>query len=158
MKAITLITTMIVTFASCNCQKQTVEKNNLTAETTMKEQQTVMPTLEYEANTRGFFQKISITNQVAWVTNTRDGKPEEVKISDADWKELVSMYKSVKKEGLANLKAPTEKRFYDGAPIANFRVIEKENTFESAPFDGGFPPAEIEKIVNKLIEIADKKG
>jgi len=93
MKAITLITTMIVTFASCNCQKQTVEKNNLTAETTMKEQQTVMPTLEYEANTRGFFQKISITNQVAWVTNTRDGKPEEVKISDADWKELVSMYK-----------------------------------------------------------------
>jgi len=27
----------------------------------------------------------------------------------------------VKKEGLANLKAPSEKRFYDGAPITNSR-------------------------------------
>ncbi|MGH2666564.1 hypothetical protein [Flavobacterium sp.] len=156
MKAITLIVSMIVTFSSCNCQKKAVEKDNLTGEATMK-QETVMPKLEYEANTRGFFRRISIANQIAWVTNVRDGKPEEVKISDADWKELVSLYKSVKKEGLANLKAPTEQRLYDGAPMANFRVIEKDKTFESVTFDGGFPPVEIEKIVNKLIEIADKK-
>lgn len=156
MKAITLLTSMIVTFSSCNCQKKTAENNNVTEETAMK-QQTALPTLEYEANTRGFFRKISIANQVAWVTNVRDGKPEEVKISDADWKELVTLYKSVKKEDLANLKAPTQERFHDGAPMANFRVIEKEKTFESVTFDGGTPPAEIEKIVNKLIEIADKK-
>ncbi|TGD58571.1 hypothetical protein [Flavobacterium humi] len=157
MKAITLLTAMIVTFSSCNCQKKAAAASNNVSEETVMKQQTVLPTLEYEANTRGFFRKISVADQVAWVTNVRDGKPEEVKISDADWKELVSLYKSVNKDGLANLKAPTEERFHDGAPMANFRVIEKGKTFESVTFDGGAPPAEIAKIVNKLIEIADKK-
>ena len=146
----------MVTFSSCNCQKKTAENNNVTGETTMK-QDTGIPTLEYEANTRGYFRKISIVNQVAWVTNVRDGKPEEVKISDTDWKELVSLYKSLRRENLPNFKAPTEARFHDGAPMANFRVITKAETFESVTFDGGTPPVEIEKIVNKLIEIADKK-
>lgn len=155
MKVITLLAAMTITFASCNCQKTAAEKNNLTSESTMKQELT--PVLEYEANTRGFYNKITVANQTITVIKERDGKPTETKISDADWSELLSLYKAVKKEGLATLKAPTEKRFYDGAPIANFRVITKDNAFESAAFDGGYPPAEIEKIVNKLIEIADKQ-
>lgn len=155
MKAITLLATMTVTFASCNCQKTTVEKNNLTSETTMKQE--AMPTLEYEANTRGFFRKITVDNKTIAVINVRDGKPTTSKISDADWNELVALYKSVNKEGLAALKAPSEKRFYDGAAIGSFRVITKDTTFESSSFDAGNPPAEIEKIVNKLIAIADKQ-
>jgi restriction endonuclease len=155
MKALTLLAAMAITFTSCNCQKKAIEKNNEATESTMKQE--AMPTLEYEANTRGFFRKITVVNQMVSVINVRDGKATETKISDADWKELTALYKSVNKEGLSGLKAPSEKRFYDGAPIANFRVITKENTFESAPFDGGFPPAEIEKIVNKLIAIADKQ-
>ncbi len=86
----------------------------------------------------------------------RNGKPLERNISDADWNELLALYQSVNKEGLKDLKAPTEKRFYDGAPMANFSVITKEMTYRSATFDGGYPPAEIEKIVNKIIAIGDK--
>ncbi|MDK2771345.1 MAG: hypothetical protein KYX68_03820, partial [Flavobacterium sp.] len=63
----------------------------------------------------------------------------------------------VDKEGLQNLKAPTEKRFYDGAAIAHFRVIEGDKTYESCAFDGGFPPAEIKEIVDKIIEVSEKK-
>jgi len=155
MKAITLLAAMTVTFASCNCQKTAAEKNSLTSENTMKQELT--PVLEYEANTRGFYNKITAANQTIAVIKERDGKPTETKISDADWNELLSLYKSVNKEGLATLKAPSEKRFYDGAPIGSFRVITKENTFESSSFDAGNPPAEIEKIVNKLIAIADKQ-
>ncbi|ESU22069.1 hypothetical protein FCR2A7T_05420 [Flavobacterium cauense R2A-7] len=120
-------------------------------------QESALPVLEYEANTRGFFRKITVDNKTIAVINVRDGKPTTTHISDADWNELVTLYKSVNKDGLATLKAPSEKRFYDGAPIANFRVVTKEKTFESAAFDGGNPPAEIEKIVNKLIAIADKQ-
>lgn len=162
MKAITLLAAMTVTFSSCNCQKKAIESANLTAVETTKSQtamnqESALPVLEYEANTRGFFKKITIDNKTVAVINVRDGKPTTTKISDADWNELVALYKSVNKEGLATLKAPSEKRFYDGAAIANFRVVSKEKTFESAPFDGGNPPAEIEKIVNKLIAIADKQ-
>lgn len=162
MKAITLLAAMTITLASCNCQKKATETTNLTAvepknsQTTMN-QESALPVLEYEANTRGFFRKITVDNKTIAVINVRDGKPSITKISDADWNELVALYKSVNKDGLATLKAPSEKRFYDGAPIANFRVVSKEKTFESAAFDGGNPPAEIEKIVNKLIAIADKQ-
>lgn len=155
MKAITLLATMTVTFASCNCQKTTVEKNNLTSEITMKQETT--PVLEYETNTRGFYNKITVANQTIAVIRERNGKPKETRISDTDWSELLSLYKSVNKEGLATLKAPSEKRFYDGAAIGSFRVITKDTTFESSSFDAGNPPAEIEKIVNKLIAIADKQ-
>lgn len=162
MKAITLLAAMTITLASCNCQKKATETTNLTAvepnnsQTTMN-QESVLPVLEYEANTRGFFRKITVDNKTIAVINVRDGKPTTSKISDADWNELVTLYKSVNKEGLAALKAPSDKRFYDGAPMANFRAITKEATFESATFDGGNPPTEIEKIVNKLIAIADKQ-
>lgn len=155
MKAITLLAAMTVTFSSCNCQKTAAEKNNLTSESLMEQEAT--PILEYEANTRGFYNKITAANQTIAVVKERDGKPTETKISDADWNELLSLYKSINKEGLATLKAPSEKRFYDGAPIGTFSVITKEKRFDSAPFDAGNPPAEIEKIVNKLIAIADKQ-
>jgi len=162
MKAITLLAAMTITFAGCNCQKKATDKTNLTSAETISsdaamKQETTLPVIEYEANTRGFFRKITVDSQTIAVINVRDGQPTTTKISDADWNELTLLYKSVNKEGLAALKAPSEKRFYDGAPIANFRVITKEKTFESAAFDGGFPPAEIEKIVNKLIAIADKQ-
>lgn len=155
MRVITLLAAIMVTFTSCNCQKKAAEKNNATSENTMKQE--AMPTLEYEANTRGFYNKITIANQMMSVISVRDGKPTETKISDADWAELTALYKAVNKEGLRDLKAPSDARFYDGAAMANFRVITKESTFESATFDAGNPPAEIEKIVNKLIAIADKQ-
>lgn len=154
MKAITLLASLVVTLSSCNCQKKAAEKSMAVSETTIKQE--TMPTLEYELNTRGFYRKVSITNQIMAVTSVRDGKPTTVKISDADWKELVILTQAVNKEGLETLKAPTEKRFYDGAPIANFRIITKDKTFDSAPFDGGFPPAEIEKIINKIVAIDQK--
>lgn len=154
MKLITLLTLTVVTLTSCNCQKTAAEKSDLAAKTTMQEK--AIPTLEYEANTRGYYRKITVSDKKAWVVPERNGKALERNISDADWNELVALYQSVNKEGLKDLKAPTEKRFYDGAPMANFRVITKEMTYQSATFDGGYPPAEIEKIVNKIIAIGDK--
>lgn len=154
MKLITLLTLTVVTLTSCNCQKTAAEKSDLAAKTTMQEK--AIPTLEYEANTRGFYRKITIADKKAWVVPVRDGKAVELSISEADWNELVTLYASVKKEGLKDLKAPTEKRFYDGAPMANFSVITKEMTYRSSTFDGGYPPAEIEKIVTKIIAIGDK--
>lgn len=155
MKAITVIALVLVVMGSCNCQKTAAEKNELAAKTvTMQEK--AIPTLEYEANTRGFYRKITIADKKAWVIPVRDGKAIEIAISDADWKELTALYQTVDHENLANLKDPTQKRFYDGAPIANFRVITQDKTYESVTFDGGYPPAEIEKIVTKVIAIGDK--
>jgi hypothetical protein len=43
-----------------------------------------------------------------------------MKISNSDWKELVSFSK-IELDSLAKLKAPTENVFYDGAAIASLK-------------------------------------
>jgi hypothetical protein len=112
--------------------------------------------IEYTANTRGFYQKITVKNQMLTVSKDRDGndKPVPTKISDADWKELVDFFKKVELDSLSKLKAPTEKRFYDGAAIANLKITFKDKTYETDSFDHGFPPKEIKKLVNTITSLA----
>lgn len=111
--------------------------------------------VEYTANTRGFYQKITVKNQMLTVSKDRDGndKPVPTKISDADWKELVDCFKTVELDGLSKLKAPTEKRFHDGAAIANLKITFKDKPYQTTDFDDGFPPKEIKKFVNKLTSL-----
>lgn len=108
--------------------------------------------VEYTATTRGFFRKITIKNQELFVSKDRNATNAEngIKISDSDWKELIADFQIINLDQLPNIKSPTEKRFYDGAAIANLKITFKDKKYESQSFDHGFPPAEIEKLVNKI--------
>lgn len=112
--------------------------------------------IEYTANTRGFYQKITVKNQMLTVSKDRaeNDKPVPKKISNADWQELVDSFKTVELDSLSKLKAPTEKRFYDGAAIANVKITFKDKAYETTDFDHGFPPKEIKKFVNKITSLA----
>ncbi|RTY88226.1 hypothetical protein [Flavobacterium sp. RSP15] len=114
--------------------------------------------IEYTANTRGFYQKITVKNQMLTVSKDRDGndKPIPKKVSDADWKELVGCFKTVELDNLSKLKAITEKRFHDGAAIAKLKITLKEKAYETTSFDHGFPPKEIKKFVNMITSLAKK--
>lgn len=116
-------------------------------------------TIQYTANSRGFYQRMIIINQKASISRDRDEKevPTEIKISDADWKELVGYFQKINLEKLPSLKDPTQKRFYDGAAIANLKIRYQDKDYETTDFDHEFPPAEIEKIVNKIVELAKEK-
>jgi hypothetical protein len=115
--------------------------------------------LEYTANTRGFYQKITIQDQMVSVSKDRSGneKPVATKISDEDWKELVGYFETIELDSLATLKAPTEKRFHDGAAIANLDVTYKDKTYQTTAFDHGYPPEAIKKIVDKINTFAKKE-
>ena len=110
-------------------------------------------TIEYTANTRGFFQKITIVNKAVIVSSDRNGndKPQAIKLSEADWKFITAEVAKLKLENLPTYKAPTEKRFYDGAAIANMAITYKGKKYQTADFDHGFPPVEIDKLVNKVV-------
>jgi hypothetical protein len=115
--------------------------------------------IEYVANSRGFYQKITVKHQMVTVSKDRKGKEESVptKISDADWAALVANFKTIELDSLVKLKAPTQKRFYDGAAIANLKITYKDTTYETTGFDHGFPPKEIEKFVKKITSFAKKE-
>jgi hypothetical protein len=82
------------------------------------------------------------------------GRGEEAvtnKISGAQWARIISEFKKINLETIPKLKAPTEKRFHDGAAIANLRITQNGKTYETNGFDNGFPPTEIEKLVTLLV-------
>ena len=119
----------------------------------------VNTTIQYTANTRGFYQKVVIINQKATISRDRSEKvlPEEIKISDADWAALVTAFAKINLDELPKLKDPTQKRFYDGAAIANLKIKYQDKEYETTDFDHGFPPAAIEKLVNKIVALAKEK-
>lgn len=115
--------------------------------------------IEYTANTRGFYQKIRIQNQVVMVSKTRGdtGIDEEIKISDKDWNELMGYFETINLDSLPTFKGPSQKRFHDGAAIANLKVVYKDKSYETSSFDHGNPPFEIKKLVDKINTFAKKE-
>ena len=113
----------------------------------------------YTANTRGFYQKITIQNQEISVSRERDSsdKGATSKISDADWKELVGYFEKIELDSLSTYKDPTQKRVYDGAAIAELIINYKEKEYQTKNFDHGYPPIEIEKFVNKLVSLVKEE-
>lgn len=110
--------------------------------------------IEYSAMSRGYYKKIVVQNQTVSVTNKRDAQAVENKIDKADWDKIVAEFEKINLESIPTLKAPTEKRFYDGAAIGNLKITQNQKTYETSGFDNGFPPKEIEKLVNLLTDFA----
>lgn len=142
MKIISLL--FLTIFLGRNCQGQT----NVDM-TTAK--------IEYTANSRGLYNNIVIENKTVWFTNTRDGKPVSNSLTDAQWNALIKEFQKVNLEEISSLKAPTQKRFHDGAAMANLKITYKGKTYESETFDHGFPPEKIKKLVNTILSFSTKK-
>lgn len=144
MKLFTMI--LLSVFLGKSCSSQT--KNDLKT-----------AVLEYTANTRGFYQKITIKDQMVSVSKDRNGNdnPVATKISDKDWKELVGYFETIELDSLPTLKAPSQKRFHDGAAIADLKVTYNDKTYQTEAFDHGYPPVVIKKLVDKINSFAKKE-
>jgi hypothetical protein len=136
MKKTIVLLLALLFFAACAGQKRT-EDNSVK--------------LEYKANSRGFYQMIRVENQTVFVTKSREGQPEVMKLSTNDGKDLQLMVQELDLVSLPNWKAPTDKRLFDGAASANLKITKQGKTVESPSFDHGYPPVAIEKIVNKML-------
>lgn len=115
--------------------------------------------IEYTANSRGFYQNIVVKNKVLTVLKNRENPSDrkEISLSDAQWKNLVDIMALVDLEQIPALVAPTEKRFYDGAAIAEFKVMVDGKTYQSTAFDHGNPPMELERIINEILKYSQTK-
>ena len=145
MKKFLILSTLILTLLACSGSKSYTKDG--------------IPTIFYEANTRGFFLALKVENQVLYTSSDRDFKAysNKIEISDTDWKEIVALAKNVDLEKVKDLKWPTEKRYYDGAAFANIIFESKGVKYPANGFDHGFPPAEIEKLVTKITKLAEKQ-
>lgn len=143
MKAITMILLTIFLGKGCSSETQNDIQNAV---------------IQYAADTRGNHIKIIISNQLATISQGRstDNPSEQIKISEADWKEMVEEFGKVDLEKLSTFKDPTQKRHYDGAAIAVLKIRYQDKNYETMSFDHGIPPVEIEKLVNKITSLVVK--
>ena len=112
--------------------------------------------IEYSAVSRGLYKKIIVQNKTVSVTKERNAEAAESKIDDAKWNKIVSEFEKINPDNIPNLKAPTEKRFHDGAAIGNLKVTINGKIYETQGFDNGFPPKEIEKLVSLLVNFTEE--
>jgi hypothetical protein len=141
MKIVTLL--FLTLMLGKNCQSQ----NNLDLSTAK---------IEYTANSRGLYNNTVVENKTVSVTKTRDGKPVSNSLTDAELNTLISEFQKVNLEEIPSLKAPTQKRFHDGAAMANLKITYKGKTYESQTFDNGFPPEKIKNLVNTILSFSKK--
>lgn len=110
--------------------------------------------IEYSALSRGYYKMIIVQNKTVSVTKERNAQAVESNITDTKWNKIVSAFSKVNLESLSDLKAPTDKRTYDGAAIGNLKIVKDGKTYETPGFDNGFPPKEIEELVNLLVDFS----
>lgn len=111
--------------------------------------------VEYSALSRGIYKQIKISKKSISVTNARGTTPITQTCSEASWETIIKAVKPINVENIPNLKAPTEKRFYDGAAIAHLTIIYEGKTYKTEPFDHGNPPQEIEGLVKEILSISE---
>lgn len=155
MKKVIVLLVLVFSIMGCNCQKNTAETT--TANKVLPNQQST-GRWEYEANTRGFFQHITVENRRVVISSDRNdpSNGETLRISEEDWNQLTGLFQKTDLEALETYKDPTQKRFYDGAAIAHLKVTLGGKSYQTKDFDHGYPPKEIEALVNKIAAYGKK--
>ncbi len=121
----------------------------------IKKPQEMISFFEYSTVSRGTYKLITINKKQISIISKRDATPIIKRCSELEWGKLIDAVKTLNIENISNLKAPSEKRLFDGALIANLTIQYNGETYESASFDHGNPPAEIERIVKEILSISE---
>lgn len=110
--------------------------------------------ISYQAFSRGYFKSMSFENsQLLFSNDINREKIDTLSIRQNEWNELIEIIKHIDLKSIENLKAPTDKRLYDGAPHCTLSITMKNKDYTTPSFDEGFPPKEIEPLVNKMLSI-----
>jgi hypothetical protein len=153
-----LISLLAVVLFTKECDKKNtttiIEKEAITETVSKTNQEDVMIT--YQAFSRASFEKISITKQSVIITYDKNLKDlKTYKCPEKEWNELIALLNAIDTKSLPDLKAPTDKRLFDGAAHASLILLQNENEITCGTFDHGFPPKDIEALVNKVLSIKE---
>lgn len=112
--------------------------------------------ISYQAFSRGYFLNVDLQGNKLTVSKERDVTGKEIIMNDSEAKELSDLFQKMILADLETYKGPTEKRFYDGAAIANLTVNYQGKIYKTPDFDHGNPPSEIAEFINKIVSFTQE--
>ncbi|WP_081956200.1 META domain-containing protein [Jejuia pallidilutea] len=110
---------------------------------------------EYSASSRGNYKHIKIDKTHIKLSKKRAGKSLKRSIDSKHWETLVKLSEAIEIKSINNLKAPSKKFQFDGAPLAHLKITLNGQTYTSAPFDHKNPPEDIAELVKEILSIAE---
>lgn len=113
--------------------------------------------VEYTAMSRGLFNKYVFKNGKLSIQKDRTSAPIVKTFTENETNAILEKIKALDLEKLKTLEAPTEKRFFDGAAIANLEITYLEKTYQTPEFDHGEPNKDIAPLVNYLLSLSETK-
>ncbi|MBK1898131.1 hypothetical protein [Chryseobacterium paridis] len=130
---------------SCSSQKKIqIDQNKSVA----NNQKNIVEKIELTEQTRGTDRKITYTP--LYIITSLNGKSSSLEMSFDGWKNIVKQANSVNLSEIASYQAPTSGRFSDRALSSTISIISKGKTYQSAEFDAGAPPKELEALYQTL--------
>ncbi len=105
----------------------------------------------YKAHTRGTAIEIRVEENT--IKYQKNGKELEFKLSEEEIGRLEELIKKINLNDIEVLKSPTNRRYSDGALIANFIIEVGKKEYSSSTFDAGNPPKELKKLEDVLTEL-----
>jgi len=171
MKFLFSLLAIVVFTESCNSSKEIVSNSNESEQVEASKPSSENSTskndiikdiydktiITYKALSRGTFEYVQVSKSKVITTTDRNLKIMDPHTCEAkDWDEISKLLKAVDVEHLDQLKAPTGKRLFDGAAHATLSITKGDVEIMTPSFDHGFPPKEIEALVNKVLSIKEK--
>jgi hypothetical protein len=101
---------------------------------------------------RGIFNEIKITGNSVSVQKSRNSEPVIKELNSENKEDLIKKLEGIDITMLPELKAPTEKRFFDGAAHATLKITVDGKSYSTTSFDHGFPPEEIKALCDDIVQ------
>ena len=98
----------------------------------------------YEARTRGSEIKIEFKNGTLFFKSNSEEK--SIVLNDAQINDIQNVAQEIKLTKIADLIAPSDKRFSDKALSASFIIKKNDISYISSDFDQGNPPKELKEL------------
>ena len=102
----------------------------------------------FNAHTRGSSENITVVNYNVYHKTQKDSKTHFINKDKREAMEAIINKIDVAK--IADLKAPSNKRMFDGALHATVTIKIGDKTYVSSSFDDNNPPAELKPLVDLL--------
>jgi hypothetical protein len=110
--------------------------------------------ITYETMSRGFFEKTWVTKDSIYFTKDRNLQDiKSIKCPNEQWLSIIKIANDINLNTLSELEPPSKMHQYDGAALATLQIEKMNDIFKTPIFDNGYPPKEIEELVNKVLSL-----
>lgn len=153
-----LLSLIALVMITKECHQDKLSKNNSEnkniTENVLNDNLQESYTIAYETMSRGFYEKTWVTKDSIYFTRDRNLQViKSIKCPEEHWLSIIKIANNLDLNTFSELEAPTKMHQYDGAALATLQVEKMNDLFKTPIFDNGYPPKEIEELVNKVLSL-----